>query len=97
MNYINHSLVVISPIIGCVSISVFASLVGIPIDITSSAIGWKICVITAGVKKYKSIIKKKKKKKNEKIVLAARPKLSSIEVLISEALIDSNISHMNSF
>ena len=93
MNYINHSLIVISPIIDCVSISVYASLVGIPIDITSSAIGLKICVITAGIKKYKPIIKKKKKKKNEKIVLAAKPKLSNIEVLISKALIDSNISH----
>ena len=38
---------------------VFASLVGIPIGITSSVIGLKICVITAGIKKYKSIIKKK--------------------------------------
>ena len=93
MNYINHSLIVISPIIYCVSISVYASLVGIPIDITSSAIRLKICVITAGIKKYKPIIKKKKKKKNEKIVLAAKPKLSNIEVLISKALIDSNISH----
>ena len=46
---------------GCISSSSFASLVGIPIGITSSAIGFKICAITVGVKKYKSIIKKKKK------------------------------------
>ena len=70
----------------------FASLVGIPIGITSSVIGLKICVITAGIKKYKSIIKKKKKK-HDKIVLLAKSKLNSIEVLISKALIDSNISH----
>ena len=43
-------------------ISAFASLVGIPLGITSSAIGLKLCAITAGIKKYKSIIKKKKKK-----------------------------------
>ena len=55
-------------------------------------IGLKICVITAGIKKYKSIIKKKRKK-DDKIVLLARPKLNSIEVLISTVLIDSNISH----
>ena len=40
----------------------FASLVGIPLGIMSSAGGLKVCVISAGVKKYKSIIKKKKKK-----------------------------------
>ena len=43
-----------------VSISPFASLIGIPIGITSSAIGLKICAITAGIKKYKSIMKMKK-------------------------------------
>ena len=67
-------------------------MIGIPIGITSSAIGLKICAITAGIKKYKSIIKKKKKK-HDKIVLLAKSKLNSIEVLISKALIDSNISH----
>ena len=71
LNYNDHSIIVISRITGCVSISAFASLVGIPIGITSSAIGLKICVITAGIKKYKSI-KKKKKKKHEKIVLLAK-------------------------
>ena len=69
-----------------------ASLVAIPVRITSSGIGLKICVITARIKKYKLIIKKKKKKHN-KIVLLAKSKLNSIEVLISKALIDSNISH----
>ena len=42
--------------------STFASLVGIPIYIISSALVLKFCVVTAGIKKYKSIIKKKKKK-----------------------------------
>ena len=41
---------------------------------------------------YNSIIKKKKKK-HDKIVLLAKYKLNNIEVLISKALIDSNISH----
>ena len=62
LNYIEHFLILASTITGCVSISAFASLIGIPIGITSSAIGLKICAITAGIKKYKSIIKKKKKK-----------------------------------
>ena len=37
-----------------------ASLVGIPIGTASSAVGLKVCVRTAGIKKYKLIIKKKK-------------------------------------
>ena len=61
------------------SISAFASLVEIPIGLTISAIGLKICVITVAIKKYKSIIKKKQKKYN-KIVLLGKSKLNSIEV-----------------
>ena len=57
MNYIDNVLIVVSTITGCVSISPFASLVGIPIGVASSAIVLKICVITAGIKKHKSIIK----------------------------------------
>ena len=63
---------------------------GIPVEITSSTIG--IFAIAEGIKKYKSI-NKKKKKKHDKIVLLRKSKLNSIEVLISKALIDSNISH----
>ena len=36
---------------------------------------------------------KKNKKKHDTIVLLAKSKLNSAEVLISKALIDSNISH----
>ena len=50
LNYIDHLLIVISAITGCVSISSFASLVGVPIGITSSAIGLKIYALTAGIK-----------------------------------------------
>ena len=57
----------------------------------TSAIGLKICAIIAGVKKYKSIIKKKKDN-HDKIVFLAKSKLNKIEVFISKALIDSNIS-----
>ena len=60
LNYINYSLTVISTTTGCVFISAFTSLVGIPIGTASSAIGLKICVITAGNKKYQSINKKKR-------------------------------------
>ena len=87
MNYFDHSLISISTITGCVYIFAFTSLAGIPIGIMSSAIELKICVITIGIKKYKSIIKKKRKN-HDKI-----SQLGRIEVLISTDLIDSNISH----
>ena len=61
LNYIEHFLILVSAVTGCISIFVFASLFGIPIGITSSEIGLKSCVIAAGMKKYKSIIKKKEK------------------------------------
>ena len=47
LNYIEQSLILAYTITGCVSISVFASLIGIPMGITSSAIESKICAITA--------------------------------------------------
>ena len=55
--YIENFLILIPTLTGRVSISDFASLINIPIGITSSEIGLKICLITTGIKKYKSIIK----------------------------------------
>ena len=43
LNYIVSFLILASTVTGCISISAFASLVGIPIGITSSALGLKIC------------------------------------------------------
>ena len=51
-----------SAVTGCISISLFASLLGIPIGITSFSIGLKICTTTSRIKNYQSITKKKKKK-----------------------------------
>ena len=80
----------ISTITWCVSVSAFASLVGITIRTTRPGIGLKIYAIIAGIRKYKSIIKKKKKK-HDKIVLLRKSKLNSLQVSISKALIDSNL------
>ena len=38
----------ISPVSSCVWIYELASLVGVPVDITSSAVALKICALTAG-------------------------------------------------
>ena len=41
VNYVEHVLILVSPVTGCVSISAFVSLVVIPVGITSSAVGIK--------------------------------------------------------
>ena len=51
LNYGEHLLILVSKVTGCVSISVLASLVAIAVGITSSAVGIKICTVTAGIKK----------------------------------------------
>ena len=58
LNYIEHFLILASTSTGCISIFDFSSLLGIPIEITISAIGLKLCAIPAEIKTYKSIIKK---------------------------------------
>ena len=66
-------------------------MIGIPKGITSYAIGLKNCTITAGIKKYNSLIKKTKKL--GKMVLLAKSNINSLRVLISNALIDTVLSH----
>ena len=92
LNYIEHFLILAPTVTGYTSISVFDFLIGVSIVITSSSIGLKICAIAARIKKYMSKINKKKKKL-DKIVLLVKSTLNSIGVLISKALIKSNISH----
>ena len=65
---------------------------GIPIGITSSMVGLRSCVITAAIKRYKSVTEKKKRR-HDKIVLLEKSKVNRIEVLISKALVNPVISH----
>ena len=51
LNNIEYLLILASTVTGRVSIFTFASLVGIPIGIASSALGLKFFAITSGVKK----------------------------------------------
>ena len=96
LNYDERLLILVSAVTGCFSISAFASLACVPVGITSSAVGLTICAITAGIKKYRSIIIiKKKKKKHDQIVLLGKGKLNTIEVLISKALVGSYIVMTN--
>ena len=80
LNYVESLLILVSTVTGCVSISGFASLVPVTVVIMSSAVGIENCVITAGIKKYKSVIKKKNKN-HDKIVSLGKDWLNTIEVL----------------
>ena len=53
LHYIEDLLILASVVTGCVSISTFASLVGVPVAITGSSVG-----LTLEVKKYQKNIKK---------------------------------------
>ena len=52
LNYLEYFLDFFYAVSGCVLIFSFTSLAGFSIGIASSAVGIKICAITAGIKKY---------------------------------------------
>ena len=60
LNYFECFLILVSAVSGFVSISAFASLVGLPVDITSSAVGLNICAISVEIKKDKPYQEKEK-------------------------------------
>ena len=57
VNYIEHFVIMASAVTECASTSTFASLIDFPVGITSSAMGLKMCSMTAIIKK--SINKKR--------------------------------------
>ena len=84
-------LIFVSAVSGFASISAFASLFTVLVGIAISAVGMKICALTAWIKN--SSQSKKNKKTRNNIVLLAKAKLYIIEFLVSNALIDSYINH----
>ena len=72
LNYIEHFLNLASAIIGCISISAFTFLLGIPIGIMSSAVRLKICAIAARMKKSQPLFMKKKKKYDKVVFLKVK-------------------------
>ena len=75
-------MIILSVTSGDVSIASFATVIGIPVGITSASLAKKLLKAT-----------RNKKKKHNKIVMLARSKLNSIESKISGALINNQISH----
>ena len=91
-DYIDKVLIVLSAISGGVSIISFTSIVGAPVGIASASFTLIFSLSTGIIKKLLNITRKKKKK-HDKILMLAKSKLNSIETLISQALIDMEISH----
>ena len=87
LDYLEHFLIFIRAVSGCVSISTFVSLVGVAVGITCFVIGLKTCPLTAGIKKCQ--VSYQEKIENS---LVSQTKLNTTEVLISRTLIDSYIN-----
>ena len=90
-NYVEYLLILVSAVIGCVSIFAFPSLGCIPVDFRSSAIGLKIVQSLQESKGMRQL--SKKEKIYDQIVLLGKTKLDTTEVLISKALIGLYVSH----
>ena len=91
-DYADKVFITLSASFGTLSIASYATVVGIPAGITGASLTL-IFTITTGVIKTLLNITRKKKKKHNKIIALARSKLNIIENLISQALIDFEITH----
>ena len=91
-DYIDKVLIVLSATSGGVSIISFTSIIGAPVGIASASFTLIFSLTTGIVKKLLNITRNKKKK-HDKILMLAKSKLNSIETLVSQALIDMEISH----
>ena len=77
---------------GTLSIASYATVLGIPAGIAAASLTLIFTVTTRVVKTLLNITRKKTKKHN-KIISLARSKLNIIENLISQTLIDFEITH----
>ena len=91
-DYLDKILIVLSATIGWISLISLTSFIGAPVGMASPSLTLIFSLKTGIVKKLLNITRKKKKK-HDKILMLAKTKLSSIDTLISQALIDMDISH----
>ena len=92
-DYIDKVLIALSATTGGVSICSFTSNVGAPVRIASARFTLMFSLTRGIIKKLLSTTRRKKKKKHDKILMLTKTKLNNIETLISQALIDMEISH----
>ena len=91
-DYFDKILIVLSATTRGVSICLFMSVVGAPVGIASAGFTLIFSLTREIVKKLLSTTRNKTKK-HDKILMLVKSKLSSVETLISQALIDMGISH----
>ena len=91
-DYIDKILIVLSATSGGVSIISFTSIVGATVGIASASFAL-VYSLTTGIVKNLLSITRNKKKRHDKILMLAKSKLNSIGTLVSQALIDLEISH----
>ena len=91
-DYFDKSLIVLSATSGSISIASFAAVMGTPVGIASASLSLTFSLFTGIVKKLLKTTRNKKKKHN-KIIMLPRSKLNSTESKVSEALINSEITH----
>ena len=89
-DYADKIFITLSTSFGTLSIASYATIVGISVGIAGASL---IFTVTTDVVKTLLNITRKKKKKHNKIIALARSKLNIIENLISQALIDFEITH----
>ena len=91
-DYADKVFIKLSASFGTLSIASYATVVGIPAGIAGGSLTLIFTVATGVVKTLLNITRKRKKKHN-KIIALARSELNIIENLISQALIDFEITH----
>ena len=91
-DYIDKILIILSTTSGGISIISFTGIIGEPAGIASASFTLIFSIITGIIKKLLNITRSKKKK-HDKILMLAKSKFSRIEILISQALNDVEISH----
>ena len=91
-DYLDKVFIALSASFGTLSIASYASVVGTPAGIAGSSLTL-IFTIGMGISKSLLMVTKKRKKKCNKIIVLAKNKLNMIDILLSSALNDSEISH----
>ena len=91
-DYLDKIFITLSASFGTLSIASYVSVVGIPPGITGASLTLVFTIGTGIIKSLLKVTKKRRKKQNTIIVLA-KNKLNTIDILLSSALNDSEISH----
>ena len=91
-DFIDKILIVLNATSSGVCIILSTSYIGEPVGIASASFTLIFSLTTVIIKKLLTIARNKKKK-HDKILMLTKSKFDSIETLVSQALIDMEISH----